>query len=101
MNFGRRTPEAEARRIIDRAHERGVRVIDTANVYENGESEKIVGRALGKRRGEWTVATKVGLARKGGRAEGLSPEIVRGACDESRKRLATDVLDVYYLHAPD
>lgn len=103
MNFGRRTPEPEARRIVDRAYERGVRVIDTANVYENGESERIVGRAIAgaKRRDEILVATKVGLARKNGKAEGLSPEVVARACDESLSRLRIDCIDLYYLHAPD
>lgn len=101
MNFGKRTPEAEARRIVDRAWERGVRVIDTANVYENGESERIVGRAVGARAHEWTIATKVGLDRKGGKPEGLSPAAIRAACDGSKKRLGVDAFDVYYLHAPD
>ena len=101
MNFGRRTPEPEARRIVERAYERGVRVIDTANVYENGESERIVGKAIGKRRDELVIATKVGLARKGGKAEGLSPEVIARACDESRARLRVDAIDLYYLHAPD
>ncbi|MFO0668325.1 MAG: aldo/keto reductase [Polyangiaceae bacterium] len=101
MNFGKRTPEAEALRIVDRAHERGVRIIDTANVYENGASERIVARALAARPGAFRVATKVGLARSGRRAEGLAPAVVKRAFDESRGRLGVDVIDLYYLHAPD
>lgn len=101
MNFGRRTPEAEARRIVDRAYERGVRVLDTANVYENGESERIVGRAIAGRRDAFVLATKVGLAREGRHAEGLAPETVRRSCAASLERLGTDAVDVYYLHAPD
>ena len=101
MNFGKRTPEAEALRIVDRAHERGVRIIDTANVYENGASERIVARALAARPGAFRVATKVGLARSGRRAEGLAPAVVKRAFDESRARLGVDVVDLYYLHAPD
>ncbi|MBM4376614.1 MAG: aldo/keto reductase, partial [Deltaproteobacteria bacterium] len=46
MNFGKRTPALEAERIVKRALERGVRVFDTANAYVEGESERIVGRAL-------------------------------------------------------
>jgi aryl-alcohol dehydrogenase-like predicted oxidoreductase len=101
MNFGKRTPEAEARRIVDRAYERGVRVLDTANVYESGESERIVGRAIAGRRDAFAIATKVGLARRDGRAEGLAPATIARACDESLVRLGIDAIDLYYLHAPD
>ncbi len=111
MNFGRRTAEAEAHRIFDRALERGVVHWDTANAYVDGESERIVGRAIRGRRDRVLVATKVGLVRiggvpagamrDGGRAEGLSRERILAACDESLSRLGTDYIDVYYLHAPD
>ena len=46
MNFGKRTPEPEARTMIARALERGLTIFDTANAYNDGESERIVGRAL-------------------------------------------------------
>jgi aryl-alcohol dehydrogenase-like predicted oxidoreductase len=111
MNFGKRTDEAEARRIIDIALERGVTLLDTANAYTDGESERIVGRALVGRRDRALIATKVGLSRMqgevsgliriGGRAEGLSRARILGACDESLVRLGTDHVDLYYLHAPD
>lgn len=101
MNFGKRTPENESRRIIDAAHERGVTLIDTANVYNDGESERVVGRAVAGRRDSFLIASKVGLARIGRGAEGLGKERVIAACDESLKRLGTDYLDIYYLHAPD
>jgi aryl-alcohol dehydrogenase-like predicted oxidoreductase len=101
MNFGKRTPEPEARRIMSRAEERGLIFLDTANTYNDGESERIVGRAIAGRRDRFVVATKVGLMRVGGKAEGLSEERVLRACDESLSRLGTDYIDVYYLHAPD
>jgi aryl-alcohol dehydrogenase-like predicted oxidoreductase len=104
MNFGKRTPEAEAVRIVARALERGVRWFDTANVYENGESERILGRALraeGNDRAGCLVATKVGLLRPGGKVEGLAPARVLRAIDESLERLGMDAVDLYYLHAPD
>lgn len=101
MNFGKRTPEAEAKNIVALAIERGLRFFDTANVYEKGESERILGRALGARRGECFIATKVGFGRVGGQLEGLAPETVVRACDESLARLGTDFIDVYYLHVPD
>src|SRR3954466_3700541 len=73
MNFGRRTPEAESRRIVARALERGVRTFDTANAYNDGASEQILGAALreaGAR--DVFVATKVGMnGFAQGRPEGL------------------------------
>jgi aryl-alcohol dehydrogenase-like predicted oxidoreductase len=101
MNFGKRTSAAESERIVRRALERGVRVFDTANVYNGGESERILGRALGRDRPEVLVATKVGLDRVGGKAEGLSRGAIGRAIDLSLERLATDRVDIYYLHAPD
>jgi aryl-alcohol dehydrogenase-like predicted oxidoreductase len=101
MNFGKRTSEAEAERILARAIERGVALLDTANVYNDGASERIVGRALGERRASLLVATKVGLARVSGRAEGLSRAAVSRAVEASLRRLGTDYIDLYYLHAPD
>ena len=97
MNFGKRTPEAEARRIIDVAFERGIRHFDTANAYGDGVSETIVGKALGARRGDVHIATKVGSWRR----EGLAAARVRASLDESLARLAMDHVDVYYLHLPD
>jgi aryl-alcohol dehydrogenase-like predicted oxidoreductase len=93
MNFGGRTPADEARRIVDRALERGVTLFDTANVYNKGESEKIVGAALN---GRAQVATKCGAM-----GEGLARARVLAACDESLKRLRRDAIDLYYLHVPD
>ena len=101
MNFGKRTPEADARRIIAAAEEHGITLLDTANVYNEGESERVVGRAIAKRRQAFVVASKVGLARRGHEVEGLGKARVVAACDESLERLGTDHIDIYYLHAPD
>ncbi|AKT43696.1 aldo/keto reductase [Chondromyces crocatus] len=101
MNFGGRTTSAEAERIVSRALERGLIAFDTANSYNDGESERILGRALRGRRHEVHLATKVGLRRTRGRAEGLSRERVLQAIDESLTRLGVDHVDLYYLHAPD
>jgi len=101
MNFGKRTPEPDALRMIAVAEEHGITLIDTANVYNDGESERIVGRAIAKRRQSFLVASKVGLARRGKEAEKLDKARVVAACDESLQRLGTDYVDVYYLHAPD
>jgi aryl-alcohol dehydrogenase-like predicted oxidoreductase len=101
MNFGKRTPAVESERIVRRALERGVRVFDTANVYNDGESERILGRALGADRGRAVVATKVGFGRVGGKPEGLSPASLQRAIAGSLERLGTAHVDVYYLHVPD
>jgi aryl-alcohol dehydrogenase-like predicted oxidoreductase len=100
MNFGKRTTEEESRRIVDRALERGLTFFDTANVYNDGESERILGRALGKRRGQAQIASKVGIGKMSD-PEGLAPERIKAAIEESLKRLGTDRLDLYYFHKPD
>jgi len=97
MNFGKRTPEPEARRIVDLAIARGLTLFDTANAYGDGESERILGRLLKGRREQVRIATKVGWWKK----EGLSPERVRASLDESLARLGADHVDLYYLHVPD
>jgi aryl-alcohol dehydrogenase-like predicted oxidoreductase len=101
MNFGKRTDEATSVRIIHAAVERGVALFDTANAYVNGESERVLGRALRGRREGVLVASKVGFGRVAGRPEGLRPERVVSACEESLARLGMDYLDLYYLHVPD
>ena len=101
MNFGKRTPAAESERIVRRALERGIRVFDTANVYNAGESERILGRALGRDRDRVVLATKVGMNRVGGGVEGLAPEAMERALSGSLERLGASTIDVYYLHVPD
>ncbi len=101
MNFGKRTPPQESERIVRRALERGIRVFDTANAYNGGESERILGRALGKDRAGVVVATKVGFGKVAGKPEGLTPEILQRELAGSLERLGTSYVDVYYLHVPD
>ena len=100
MNFGKRTPEPEAHRIVQRALERGLTFFDTANVYVDGESERILGRALGKSRREARIATKVGIGNLSD-PEGLAPERIAAALEESLRRLGTDRVELYYFHKPD
>jgi aryl-alcohol dehydrogenase-like predicted oxidoreductase len=101
MNFGKRTSATDSERIVARALERGLCFFDTANVYSDGESERILGRALGRSRERCFIATKVGLKGIPNRAEGLSAAAILHAIDESLGRLGTEYVDVYYLHAPD
>ena len=101
MNFGKRTPAADSERIVRRALERGIHVFDTANAYNTGESERILGKALGADRHRVILATKVGLDRVGGKPEGLSRAAMVRAMEGSLHRLGTDWVDLYYLHVPD
>ena len=101
MNFGKRTPEPEAHRIVHRALERGLIFFDTANAYVGGESERILGRALGSRRAKARIATKVGIGASMTEPEGLAPERISAALEESLRRLGADRVELYYFHKPD
>jgi aryl-alcohol dehydrogenase-like predicted oxidoreductase len=99
MMFGDRTGEDEARRIVDSAHDAGVNFVDTADVYANGASERIVGAALRARRRYWVLATKAGNVMTARPHDGgLSRRWLLQACDDSLERLGTDWIDIYYLH---
>ena len=80
------------------ALESGINWIDTAEVYGDGVSETLVGRAVSGRRDEVLLATKVGPAPEG---TGFRPEEIRSACEASLRRLRTDRIDLYQLHWPD
>jgi aryl-alcohol dehydrogenase (NADP+) len=102
MMFGDRTDAATARRIIASASDAGVNFIDTADVYAKGASETIVGEAIGADRRRWVLATKVGNVMTQARHDGgLSKRWIVQACADSLKRLATDYIDIYYLHRDD
>lgn len=102
MNFGGATDEATSARIISSAREAGVNFIDTADVYGDGRSEEIVGRAIKSSRSEWIVATKVGNAMgKARNHRGLSRVWMIQACEASLRRLGVEAIDVYYLHRED
>ena len=102
MMFGDRTDAAESARIIDAAADAGINFIDTADKYADGESERIVGRALREKRRKWILATKVGNAMTTRPHDGgISRRWILQACDDSLARLGTDYIDVYYLHKDD
>ena len=97
------TDEARSIATIRSAIDRGVTLIDTAPVYGFGRSEEIVGKALeGSLRQKVTIATKVGLAWKGGSVYRDSrPARIRHEIEDSLRRLRTDVIDLYQVHWPD
>lgn len=103
MNFGGPTDEADSIAIINRALDGGINFIDTANVYNAGESERIVGKALKEngRRDEVVLATKVyGKMGDGPNDQGVSRYHILKACEDSLRRLQTDHIDLYQLHRP-
>src|ERR1044071_2801174 len=102
MMFGGPTDEATSSRIVAKAREAGVNFIDSADAYNGGKSEQVVGRAISNSRQHWILATK--LANQLGddpNRGGLSRRWVLQACEESLKRLGTDFIDIYYLHKED
>jgi len=91
-----------ATRQIDMCLDAGVNVIDTADVYSTGGSEEIVGQALGAKRDDVLLATKVRMRMGDGpNMEGLSRHHVISGCEASLRRLRTDHIDLYQVHEWD
>lgn len=102
MMFGGATEEKESIRIIHRALDEGINFVDTANVYNAGESERIVGKALKGRRDEVVLVTKVhGPMGDGPNDQSTSRYHIMNEVENSLQRLDTDHIDVYILHKPD
>jgi aryl-alcohol dehydrogenase-like predicted oxidoreductase len=112
-NFGDATPAEEASKIINRALDAGINLIDTGDVYAEGESERIIGRTLkdNKRRHQVLLATKVDHGRRkrgvsldtykpayGPNDHGASRLNIIRACEISLNRLQTDYIDLYQIH---
>jgi len=96
--------EEDSRPYIQRALELGLNFFDTANVYSNGESERVLGRAIRDftRREEVVIATKVwGPVWKGPNGRGLSRKAILSEVDKSLERLGTDYIDLYIIHRYD
>jgi len=96
--------EEESRPFIRKALELGINFFDTANVYSDGTSEEIVGRALKDyaKRDEVVIATKVhGAMRPGPNGKGLSRKAILSEIDHSLRRLGTDYVDLYQIHRWD
>lgn len=97
--FGRGADEAQSFEVLDAYLAAGGNFIDTANIYAEGESERILGRWIAARenRHEVIIATKVGM----GSRPGLAFERIHEAADESLQALQTDYIDLYYAHEDD
>ncbi len=96
--------DAQSVKVIHHALDKGINLLDTADMYGSGRNEELVGRAIRDRRDEAFLATKFGNVRgPNGERLGISgrPEYVREACDASLKRLGVDYIDLYYQHRVD
>jgi aryl-alcohol dehydrogenase (NADP+) len=102
MEYGGEADPETAKRLIARAADHGINMIDTANVYTGGQAEEIIGEALLGSRDQWVLSTKTrndfGV---GPNVSGLSRKQIHRAIDGSLTRLRTDYIDIYYLHYED
>jgi len=102
MMFGGPTDETSASRIVARAGDQGINFIDTADGYNAGRSEEIVGRAICQHRSWWVLATKcANPTGEGPNAQGTSRRHVFDAVEASLRRLGVDTIDLLYLHKED
>lgn len=83
----------DAAAVVQSAIDGGINLFDTAEMYGNGESERVLGRALGSRRDKVLIASKVS-------PQHCTPEGLRASCDASLRRLGTDRIDLYQIHWP-
>ncbi len=101
-NFGGRADEQSSLRVLDQALDVGINFIDTANIYAGAKSEEIIGKGLKGKRDKVIIGTKFGMTM------GQEPNMIGGSrrhmmdmVEDSLKRLQTDYIDLYTLHAPD
>jgi aryl-alcohol dehydrogenase-like predicted oxidoreductase len=101
-NFGRRIDYAASEPVVHKALDLGITFFDTADVYRSaiGGSEEFLGRALGPRRKEIVLATKVSMPMGDGQ-RGASRQIIMAGVEASLRRLNTDWIDLYQQHQPD
>ena len=103
MTFGNQIDESGSASLIEWALDQGVNFIDTADLYVDGRTEEIVGRALKKVRHQVVLATKTGAWQSGPSVNdiGLSRKHIMDGIEGSLRRLGTDYIDIYYTHKPD
>jgi aryl-alcohol dehydrogenase-like predicted oxidoreductase len=98
------TPDrSESARVLHRSLDLGCTFLDTACIYGMGHNETLIGEVLKNRRWEYKLATKGGIFvdKNGGRGVDCSPKSIKRVCEESLKRLQTNMIDLYYLHRRD
>src|SRR5580698_6594343 len=103
-NFGRRIDAQSSRKVVHRALDLGITLFDTADVYRSpiGGSEEFLGQALGPRRKDIVLATKIGMPMDpSGHQRGASRGYLMHAVEASLRRLNTDWIDLCQIHQPD
>ncbi len=104
MNFGNPTEKEEACAIVDAAVDAGINLIDCADIYNQGEAERILGRALERngRRHHVLLTSKVyNRTGQGPNDQGNTRHHIIEGCEKSLKQLRTDYIDIYFLHRTD
>ena len=103
MGYGPRPDDDESGRLFNAALDHGYTFLDTASLYGLGHNESLIGNYLAARRDEYVLASKCGFSRTEDGKTVLNgrPEILKQTCDDSLRRLNTDVIDLYYLHRID
>ncbi len=99
-NFGARIDQEATNAVVNAALEEDINFFDTADIYGATKSEEMLGRALGRKRGDVIIATKFGMPIDDERF-GAKPAYVKRACEDSLRRLNTSYIDLYQLHYPD
>ena len=100
--YGYAPPPEEAAKLMNRALDLGYGHLDTARLYGGGKNEELIGEALKTRRGEYFLATKLGLIADGQRRYvDCKPETIKTEIEKSLKALQTDHVDLYYMHRLD
>jgi len=103
MGYGDLPDETTAARLLNESIDAGYTFMDTAAMYGMGHSETMIGKHIMRRRSEFTLASKCGIFRNEDNqvvTDGR-PEIILKTCEDSLRRLNTDVIDLYYLHRVD
>ena len=102
MTFGKPLDQAGATQLVNRCIDAGINFFDTANVYQKGVAETMLGHAIKGKRDRLIIASKVqGKMGDEPDQQGLSRTAILRAIDESLQRLGTDYVDLYYFHLPD
>lgn len=93
----------ESLRLLDECIDLGCNFLDTASMYGMGRNEELIGNALKYRRNEFVLASKCGFVKddKGALVKDGRPQTIKQTCEDSLRRLQTDVIDLYYLHRLD
>ena len=104
MGYGPRPDEEESGKLLNAALDHGYSFLDTASMYGMGHNEELIGKHLSNRRDEYVLTSKCGIFRGADKSKieiNGRPEVLMQTCEDSLRRLDTEVIDLYYLHRID